>query len=403
MTDYLKAMRDADEIARRSAAVDPYLRNDPAISQLTGLDTIRSHMASAVAGLRLDQLQASIAGLDLGHLQRVAADYELQRSAIRDQLLGWNDQIAGLGSELRRASEQAIMAQEALKLQFRMPALGELSALQAAVAGALPAFDRVLGAGFRAQMEAIKTPWLEINELQRSVSAFAELQNVGALANSLKPFAESVSAGLRNSLGNWTTISNLPDAIFIDPGVRSSFYGDLGFNADLTNFPYRAFDKSVEIAGLSIDEDEETGDAESPIERNVSAFIHLNKLETNIREFIDEVMTAAFGPTWFDRQMPNGMKEKWVEKRDKARANGEPDQPLINFADFTDYVLIIQKRDNWSRVFEVTFRRVEDIRESFYRLSPIRIVAMHSRIVTLDDELLLKVESRRVLKAIGKV
>jgi hypothetical protein len=46
---------------------------------------------------------------------------------------------------------------------------------------------------------------------------------------------------------------------------------------------------------------------------------------------------------------------------------------------------------------------VEDIRESFYRLSPIRIVAMHSRIVTLDDELLLKVESRRVLKAIGRL
>jgi hypothetical protein len=195
----------------------------------------------------------------------------------------------------------------------------------------------------------------------------------------------------------------MPDAIFIDPGMRSSFYVDLGFNSDLTNFPYRAFDESVEIAGLSIDEDLETGDAESPIERNVSAFIHLNRLETSIREFIDEAMAATFGPDWFDHQMPNGLKEKWVEKQDKARANGEPEQPLINFADFTDYVLIIQKRDNWSKVFEATFRRVEDIRESFYRLSPIRIVAMHSRIVTLDDELLLKVESRRVLKAIGRI
>jgi hypothetical protein len=402
MTDYLKAMRDADEIARRSITVDPYLRNDPALSQLTGLDTIRSHMASAVAGLRLDQLQASIAGLDLGHMKRISADYELQREAIRDQLLGWNNQMAGLGSELRRASEQAVAAQEALKLQFRMPALGELTALQAAVAGALPALDRVIGVGFREQMEAIKTPWLARDELQRSVSAFAELQGVGVLANSLQPFAESVSAALRNSLGNWTTIAKMPDAIFNDAGVRSSFYVDLGFNSDLTNFPYRAFDESVEIAGLSIDEDEETGDAESPIERNVSAFIHINRLETNIREFIDEAMTVAFGPAWFDHQMPNGMKEKWIEKRDKARANGEPDQPLINFADFTDYVLIIQKRDNWSKVFEATFRRVEDIRESFYRLFPIRIVAMHSRIVTLDDELLLKVESRRVLKAIGR-
>jgi hypothetical protein len=273
MTDYLKAMRDADEIARRSNAVDPYLRNDPALSQLTGLDTIRSHMASAVAGLRLDQLQASIAGLDLGHLQRMVADNERQRATIRAGLLGWKDQMTGIGSELQRASEQAVLAQEVMKQQFRMPVPGELSALQAAVAGALPAFDRVLGAGFREQMEAIKTPWLERNEWQRSVSAFAELQNVGALANSLKPFAESVSAALRNSLGNWTTVSSLPDAIFANPVARSSFYGELGFNSDLTNFPYRAFDESVEIAGLAIDEDEETGDAESPIERNVSAFI----------------------------------------------------------------------------------------------------------------------------------
>ena len=113
-------------------------------------------------------------------------------------------------------------------------------------------------------------------------------------------------------------------------------------------------------------------------------------------------MTIAFGPTWFERQMPNGMYEKWVEKRDKAQANGEPEQPLINFADFSDYVLIIQRRDNWSKVFESAFRRLDEVRESFYRLSPIRIVAMHSRVITLDDELLLKVESRRVLKAIGR-
>jgi len=32
---------------------------------------------------------------------------------------------------------------------------------------------------------------------------------------------------------------------------------------------------------------------------------------------------------------------------------------------------------------------------------PIRIATMHARIVTLDDELLLRVETKRVLKAIG--
>lgn len=402
MTDYLKAMQDAEKMARLSA--DPYLRNNTVLSQLAGINPeIRNQLDAVVRGLRLDQLQTSIAGLDLRNLHRMTAEFEIQRSAIRDRLLGLNDQLTGYRSEFQRASEQALLAQEALKQQFRMPASNELSTLQAAVAGMQPAFDRILGASFQEQMASIKTPWLARDEFQRSVAAFAELQSVGVLANSLQPFAESVSVALRSSLGNWTTVSTMPDAIFIDPSVRTVFYGELGFNTDLTNFPNRAFDESVQIAGLGSDEDDETDDPDSPIERNVSAFIHLNRLETNIREFIDEVMTDAFGPSWFDHQMPNGMKEKWIEKRDKARANGEPEQPLINFADFTDYVLIIQKRDNWSKVFETTFRRVEDVRESFYRLSPIRIVAMHSRIVTLDDELLLKVESRRVLKAIGRI
>jgi hypothetical protein len=38
MTDYLKAMRDADEIARRSSTLGPYVRDDPTLAQLTGLN-----------------------------------------------------------------------------------------------------------------------------------------------------------------------------------------------------------------------------------------------------------------------------------------------------------------------------------------------------------------------------
>jgi hypothetical protein len=45
MSGYLKAMRDANEIARRSSALGPYLRDDPALTQLAGLDTVRSRPA----------------------------------------------------------------------------------------------------------------------------------------------------------------------------------------------------------------------------------------------------------------------------------------------------------------------------------------------------------------------
>jgi hypothetical protein len=68
--------------------------------------------------------------------------------------------------------------------------------------------------------------------------------------------------------------------------------------------------------------------------------------------------------------------------------------------DFTDYELIICKRDNWREVFGVFFDRPENVRESFQRLYPIRLDTMHARPITHDDQLLLYVETRRLLKVI---
>lgn len=56
---------------------------------------------------------------------------------------------------------------------------------------------------------------------------------------------------------------------------------------------------------------------------------------------------------------------------------------------------------NWETVFKGIFGRREDVRESFQRLYPIRNATMHAGILTLDDELFLRVETRRILKAIG--
>ena len=76
------------------------------------------------------------------------------------------------------------------------------------------------------------------------------------------------------------------------------------------------------------------------------------------------------------------------------------DAPLVVFADFTDYEKVICKRDNWP-VFEPFFVRPESIRETFQRLYPIRLDTMHSRPITQDDELLLWLETRRIIRAIG--
>ena len=76
------------------------------------------------------------------------------------------------------------------------------------------------------------------------------------------------------------------------------------------------------------------------------------------------------------------------------------DRSLISYADFTDYIEVICRRDNWREVFEVFFRRRESVRESFQRLYPIRLDTMHARPITQEDELLLFVETRQLMKIV---
>ena len=83
-----------------------------------------------------------------------------------------------------------------------------------------------------------------------------------------------------------------------------------------------------------------------------------------------------------------------------ARENGEPEYPLIAYADFADYEQIIVRRDNWKQAFSSVFKRPALVQESFRRLYPIRVCTMHARLITQDDELYLYAETRRLLTAI---
>jgi hypothetical protein len=99
--------------------------------------------------------------------------------------------------------------------------------------------------------------------------------------------------------------------------------------------------------------------------------------------------------------VPESIRKRWEEKRQTAQETGEAEWPLIAYADFTDYVAIITRKDNWDGVFSSIFKRQTFVQESFQRLYPIRICTMHARIITQDDELYLFVETKRLLKAIG--
>lgn len=327
-------------------------------------------------------------------------------------------------SEFRRSMDAVLTARETYEKSFRRPEFDEIGrlareifntgALAATAVGALgstaaleaaKAAAGALGstAALEAAMGAMRSPWLKVEHAERSAYAFAEMQALGRTLRDYPPFDVTAVASLRSSLGDWRDPITQPSNLFVDPMLRSGFYIERGFNPSLTDFTVPAFDESLDIAGLRVREPDEPdeGNAEDDgLARARRAFATLQDFEVAIRRFIERVMHAAYGDDWMKRQLPPDMLDQWRAKRETAVKAGETERPLIDYADFTDYRQIIERRDNWKDVFKPIFGRPEDVRESFQRLFPLRIATMHARIVTLDDQLLLTVETARVLRAI---
>lgn len=324
--------------------------------------------------------------------------------------------IFDVNSPLHREMERVRRFMADTDARFRLPEMGEVARLMEDFrAGPLSkALKRYAEeeSGLRQAMERMSAPWLDVQENLRSVASFAELQGIGHALRSMPAFSEKFASALRLDLGDWRDSITWRPEVLADLGARSNFYADLGFNRALTEFPEPAFQQGLEIAGLRREPppisdlygapvprfaDEQ---AERGLERTNTAHDWLFRLETRLRAFIDDVMTQTFGANWPRHRLPNGVYEKWQDKKQKAEHAGRPVRPLVAYADFTDYELVICRADNWRDVFAGYFGRSESVRETFQRLYSIRLDTMHARPITQDDELLLHVEARRLIRVI---
>ena len=330
---------------------------------------------------------------------------ELRRS-------GALDKLALAGADISRAC--GVVAEYTAR--FRLPDIREATRLfqELEISGASTAMRRIQEQGREIQsaMERMRAPWLDTMNRIQSIGGFAELQSIGIALRNLPAFDDMLAERLRAGLGDWREAINWSEKIFTDALERSAFYAGRGFDTRLTDFPADAFREGAGIAGLvgvpppligayEGEGDEGGDDEEDGFERTNAAHDRLMRFETQLRKFIDEAMTAAFGENWIKQRVPGEIWTKWRDKREQARDRGEQPWPLIAYADFSDYVPIITRRDNWEGVFKPIFCRVESVIELFQRLYPIRICTMHARVITQDDELYLYVEVKRLLAAIG--
>ena len=317
----------------------------------------------------------------------------------------------------RREFETIRKAVEGFESHFRLPALEETAQIikllqESAISGVAACWAQEATSIARA-IDSMKAPWLDIHDKIRSITGLAEMQGIGLALQHVQGFEEHLSSILRVDLGDWRDPISWRPEILEDFKLRSDFYIGLGFNPRLTDFPLPAFEQGLDIAGLRQDAPPLIGEYGTPIPfepdededglaRTNNAHDWLQRLERLLRRFIDEQLTRAIGADWPKHRLPGGCRDRWEEKRRKAREAGAPDLPLICYADFTDYALIICRSDNWRDVFAAFFKRPDDVRESFQRLHPIRLDTAHARLISQDDELLLYVEVKRLCAAIRR-
>lgn len=324
--------------------------------------------------------------------------------------------VFGPDSPLQRELERAQEVMERFETQFCLPEVCETARLmrelqKSPLAEALERYHQQTSV-LRQAVERMQSPWLDVQERLQSLSGFTKLQGIGHALTKIPTFDVTFASALRVDLGDWRDRIHWPESIFEDLSKRAAFYEELGFDPALTDFPAPAFRESLDIAGVSRerpflvsvygppvppsnDEEEEV-----QLERTNLAHDWLLRLETQVRQFIDERMKEAYGVDWPKHRLPKDLYDKWREKKATAESAGAREWPLIAYADFTDYEGVICKRDNWREVFATYFGRPESIRESFQRLYPVRLDTMHARPITQDDELLLYVETQRLIKVI---
>lgn len=254
-------------------------------------------------------------------------------------------------------------------------------------------------------MADMESPWLDVQNRLGSISALTTLHGIGHVLATMPSFDDHVTAALRLDLGDWRGPLAFDFSSLLDPLARSEFYVARGFDVELTAFPVPAFRDGLVLAGLySVEEAGEEAEADNP----EAAFMRTNKahdllmrFEYRLRVIIDETMTLAVGPDWIRQRVPEPMRADWTRKKDRGFAAGEAEKPLIAYADFTDYLQIIIRNDNWRDIFSAMFQHKPSVEESFRRLYPVRICTMHARPITQDDALFLLVEIKRLSKAMG--
>jgi hypothetical protein len=334
----------------------------------------------------------------------------LSTSSATDELLAKT--AAGTFAELIAPSTPGFAALETAHSMFQRPEIDALIALQQKLSTTPFAdiFERyhMETSAVSAAMEAMRSPWLDMHNQARSITAFAELHGIGHALATVPSFDDHLTLALRTDLGDWRGPLKMDSTALLDRTARTEFYVARGFDTALTDFPPEALRDGLQSAGLyeraePVQEgaQQDGEDLEAGFMRTNEAHDRLMRFEYHLRAFVDAKMTESFGPGWIRQRVPEHVRNNWERKRDGDRAANRPERVLISYSDLSDYLPIIIRNDNWKDLFGDIFGHKPSVEESFRRLYPVRNCTMHASLLTQDDALLLLVELMRLGQAFG--
>jgi len=313
--------------------------------------------------------------------------------------------LSGPGS----AYSQALKSVTDFTDRFRLPQSIEIERLFPKIPDSIWQNYSLPKSQFEKILDEFRSPWLDVQRQLESLTNLAKLHGIGHLISTRPPFDPGAVSAFRTDFGDWRDRISFPEEVAINVPLRSAFYAERGYNSALADFPSETFEEGVValrsgVPVLISAYGEPVPPSDSDVEeqaftRNNVIYNWLQRFETQIRFFIDKLMTDQFGNDWPRHQLPAGVYDKWVEKQAKDRSGRS--WPIVYYADFTDYERVICRQDNWKAVFAKYFYREESVRESLQRLHMPRLATMHARPLTQDDELFVFVEVRRLVRLFG--
>ena len=371
---------------------------------LAGLMAFDKTKTTALAGLMAFDKTKTTALAGLAGFDRSSALAAVPASF--DKLAAFASAASAAGASIRALGQY--------ESHFYLPQATELATLtnkflESAAFARLP---QVVGVSelLRNALALMTRPWVDTRDAMRSIGSFAEIHSIDRLLGTRNPFEDHVSDIWRERLGDWREPATFPKSTAENSVVRTNFYVERGVDLKLADFPPAAFIETLDVTGLRDKlpmlvkiygapvPSSESEEEEESLNRANTAHDWLQRFENHLRRFIDDLMTAEFGSDWPKHNLPRNLYDDWQEKKAKAERAGASPWPLIAYADFTHYEVVICSRKNW-KVFANFFRRPESVRESLQRLYLPRIATMHARSITHEDALLLYAEIKRLARA----